>query len=471
MDTLIHNFFIITFFVFLGYYLLLAVYSFILGFVGISVDHNRGKQDAEEDYVSMAASSFALPVSIILPAHNEEQWIADSVQCLLNLDYPEYEILIVDDGSTDQTLEILTTMLDLESMDNPYTDRFNSGKINGLFKSRRHPRVTVLSEEGGKKKAGAVNSGLNLVRYKYVCVVDVDTIIEPDALLKVMAQIQKDPERIIGVGSYFGLINGFEVEKGRVVEKNFVRSPLIAYQDLEYLRSFIGNRISWSLWNAIPVIAGGFGVWRRDVLVEMGGYDPNLSCEDIEVTFRAQEFMAGHKALGYKLMMLPYVMGWTEGPATVMTLIRQRNRWHRATIETIWKFRHMLFNPRYGAFGFVTMPYFFLYEVMGVFFEVGSIAITLAGFLLGVFSLKLLIGFLLFMTLFQAFTSMMPLIAFHHEQKIFRPREFLYLTFLSLVEFLVYRWVIVIARTSGTIDYFRGSRVFDTVPRFRNKGK
>ena len=469
METLTHQIFVAAFFIFLGYYVVLAVYYLILGLVGFAVGHQRGEEDAEEDYRLLAASSFTLPVSIILPAHNEEAWIADSLQSLLNLNYPEFEIVVVDDCSTDRTLEILKERLELVAVHNPYTDHFQSGRIRGLFKSARHPHVTVLSKENGQKKAGAVNAGLNLARYKYVCVVDADTVLEPDALMRVMAQVEKDPEKIIGVGSYFGLVNGFEVENGNVVGKNFLRTPLVAYQDLEYLRSFIGNRLSWSRWNAMPNIAGGFGVWRRDVLLEMGGYNAEVSCEDIELTFRAHEYIAQHREAGYRIVMLPYVVGWTEGPHTIRNLIGQRNRWHRATMETTWKFRHMLCNPRYGNFGFLTVPYFFLYEVLGIFFELGSIAVTILGFLSGVFDLKLLVGFLVFMNLFQAFTSLLPLVAFHREQKIYRPAEFGYLVLLSLVEFAVYRWIIVVARVTGTLDFFRGVRTYDAVPRAKQR--
>ena len=467
METLIHQFFVYAFFFFLGYYVVLAVYYLILGLIGFVVGHKRGQEDTEEDYRALATSSFTTPVSIILPAHNEEAWIVDSLQCLRHLNYPEYEIVVVDDCSTDRTLDILKQMLDLHAVHNPYTDQFQSGKIRGLYKSAMDPRVTVLSKEGGRKKAGAINAGLNLARYKYVCVVDADTILEPDALMRVMAHAEKDPEKIIGVGSYFGLVNGFTIEDGRIIKKNFLRSPLIAYQDIEYLRSFIGNRISWSLWNAMPNIAGGFGVWRRDVLLELGGFDADVSCEDIELTFRAHDFISTRREEGYQIIMLPYMVGWTEGPATIRALIRQRNRWHRATVETTWKYKYMLFNPQYGKFAFVTMPYFFLYEVLGIVFEVGSLAVTVAGWLAGVFEWKLLVGFLVFMSLFQAFTSLLPLMAFHREQKLYRPVEFLYLAFLSVVEFFAYRWIIVVSRVMGTVDYFRGVRSYPSMPRHR----
>jgi cellulose synthase/poly-beta-1,6-N-acetylglucosamine synthase-like glycosyltransferase len=468
METFTHQMFIVAFFIFLGYYVVLAVYYLVLGLVGFAVGHQRGEEDAEEDYRLLAASSFTLPVSIILPAHNEEAWIADSLQSLLNLNYPEFEIVVVDDCSTDRTLEILKERLELVAVHNPYTDHFQSGRIRGLFKSARHPHVTVLSKENGQKKARAVNAGLNLARYKYVCFVDADTVLDPDALMRVMAQVEKDPDKIIGVGSYFGLVNGFEVEHGNVVGKNFLRPPLVAYQDLEYLRSFIGNRLSWSRWNATPIIAGGFAVWRRDVLLEMGGFNADVSCEDIELTFRAHEYMVQHREAGYRIEMLPYVVGWTEGPHTIRNLIGQRNRWHRATMETTWKFRHMLCNPRYGKFGFLTVPYFFLYEVLGIFFELGSIAVTILGFLSGVFDLKLLVGFLVFMTLFQSCSSLLPLVAFHREQKLYRPAEFGYLVLLSLVEFAVYRWITMVARVTGTIDFFRGVRTGESVPRARS---
>ena len=422
----------------------------------------------EEDHTALSVSSFTVPVSVIIPAHNEELWIGDCVQSVLNLDYPEFEVIVIDDHSTDKTLTILKDLLKLKFIYNPYTDHFSSGKILGLYRSEIYPKVTVISKESGNKKAGAVNAGLNIARYKFVCVMDADTVLESNALLKVMTHVQKDPEKVIGIGSYFGLSNGFKIEDGQIIERNFSRKPVVAYQNLEYIRVFIGNRIAWSKFNVMPTISGGFGVWRRDVLLELGGFDPAFSSEDLEFTFRAHDYVARHKKEKYKILALPYYVGWTEGPADVKSLIQQRDRWQRVTIETVWRYRYMLFNPRYGGFGFFTFPYFFFYEVLGVFFEVASIAITVLGYLMGFLDAQIFIGFFILMFLYQAFVSLLPLFIFNQAQELFKFKDVSYLVLLSLVEFFWYRSFITIGKLSGTLSFLRGVRTHDQVRRTGN---
>lgn len=461
----IHEFFIWSFWIFIFYYLFLIFYYFSLSVIGFFEYWRRGIQHREEDYIEISLSSFTVPVSLIIPAHNEELWISDNIKSVLNLKYPEFEVIIVDDGSTDKTIPILKSLLKLKFVNNPYTDHFSSGKILGLYKSEKYPNITVLSKESGGKKAAAVNAGLNLARYKFICVLDCDTIVQENALLNVMAQVQKDPEGIIGIGSYFGLANGFKIKEGKVLERSFSMKPIVAYQNIEYIRSFIGNRIAWSTFNAMPTIAGGFGVWRRDVVLKLRGYDSHFSSEDIEFTFRAHDYTAKHKNKHFRILMLPHCVGWTEGPNDLKALIGQRDRWQRVTIETIWRYKYMLFNPKYKMFGLFTFPYFVFYEVLGVFFEVASVAITLFGYLQGIIDLKLFVSIFLFMTLSQTVLSLLPLFIFNRNQEVFRLRDVAYFIFLSLIEFFWYRWIIGYAKILGTINYLRGVKSFNVVPR------
>lgn len=460
-------FFQIAFIIFVLYFFVLTLYYLILNVVSFFEYFKRRKEHDEEDYTALSVSSFTVPVSIIIPAHNEEVWIEDCVKSVLNLSYPEFEVIVVDDESTDKTLTILKSVLRLKFIHNPYTDHFSSGKIIGLYRSDQYPNVNVISKKAGSKKAGALNAGLNIAKYKFVCVMDADTILEDNALLKVMAHVQKDPERVIGIGSYFGLVNGFKIKDGKILERSFSQRPVVAYQNLEYIRSFIGNRIAWSKFNAMPTVAGGFGVWRRDVILELGGYDPNFSSEDIEFTFRAHGYIAKHKKKKYRIMMLPYYVGWTEGPADVRSLIQQRNRWQRVTIETIWRYKYMLFNPKYGGFGFITFPYVLFYEVLGVFFETASVLVTLLGFLAGLLDIEMFMAFFTLMILCQAFISLISLSAFNCVQELFKFKNASRLVLLGLVEFFWYRWIISWSKILGTFSFLRGVRTHDQVCRTR----
>ena len=279
-----------------------------------------------------------------------------------------------------------------------------------------------------------------------------------------MIQVEKDPDKIIGVGSYFGLVNGFKIKDGKILEKSFSFNPLVAYQNLEYIRSFMSSRLSWSAFNAMPCVAGGFGVWRRDVVMQLHGYETGFSSEDIELTFHAHDYMVKNNK-EYQILMLPYYVGWTEGPSTIPSFILQRNRWQRVINETLWRYRHMLFNPRYKWLGFFTFPYYLLFEVFGVFIEVASIAILTWACLIKLLDLRIYLGFLLCMVLVQAFISLSVLFIFIRDQKVFRFRHTCYFIILSFLELLLFKWVSIIAKMRGMIDYCRGVKAYEQYTR------
>ncbi|MFH1868469.1 MAG: glycosyltransferase [Candidatus Omnitrophota bacterium] len=462
-------FFYISFIIFVSYFVILMLYYLCLTLLGLREERRRAQQHESEDYYSLLWSTFTIPVSIIIPAHNEETWILDCVYSALNVNYPEFEVIVVDDESDDNTLKMLTDEMELEVTTNPYHDRFNSGKIKGLYRSKKYQNLTVMSKASGGKKAGAVNAALNLVRYKYVCTIDADTIFEPDALLKVMAHVEKDPEGIVGIGSYCGLVNGFEVEKGKIIRRSFSYNPIVAYQNIEYLRSFIGNRIAWSRYNATPIVSGGFAIWRRDVIFEIGAFAPEYSSEDLEFSFRARRYMAENKKKDYKIIILPYCVGWTCGPDSIKTLIQQRDRWQRVGNETVWKYKDMLFNPKYGKFAFLVMPYFLLYEVLGVFVELASIIVIIAGWLCGLLNVTQFLAFILLIMFSQIVVSLLALYSYSRGERVFDIKYISYLVFLTFFESFFYRWLLLIARLGGMWHYIRGVRTFDQFERIRKR--
>lgn len=464
-NTVLVNTIYIAFFIFLGYFLILVFFYLLLAIIGFIEERQKMWESRVENYPLLYFSTFNIPVSIVIPVRNEEEWIKDSLLSLLNLNYPQFEIIVVNDGSTDKTSQILNDILNLNPIDISYVKHYQDGLVQQISKSSNYPNVTVISKTAGNKKAGAVNAGLNIAKYDYVCIIDADTVLDSQALLKTMAYVAKDQEKIIGIGSYFGLSNGLKIKDGRVIERSFSYNPIIAYQNLEYIRSFIGNRIAWSRYNSMPNVAGGFGVWRRDVLYELGGYSIDFSCEDIELTFRAHDYMARNKDKKYKIVMLPHYVGWTEGPSNIFSLILQRDRWQRVVIETIWHYKYMMLNPKYNGFAFFALPYYLFYEVCGVFFEIASIALVIMGWILGVLDLNTFLAFICFMVLSQASVLLLSMFVFIRNQRLFRLGYICYLVFLGLIEFLFYRWIISIAKLLGTYHYLRKVRVYDQYAR------
>ena len=445
----------------IGYFIILTAYYVFLTVIGARENIKRAFEGAEEDYPLFYFSASRMPVTIIVPVRNEESWIVDSLKALINLNYPEFEIIVINDGSTDSTLKKLDGMLSLKPVDTLYIKHFKSGEVRQTLVSERYPNISVIDKECGHKKAGAANAGLNMARYDYVCLMDADTILERDALLRVMAQVHREPDKVIGVGSYFGLVNGFKIKDGTIIDPSSSYHPIVAYQNIEYMRSFIGNRLAWSRYNAVPIVSGGFCVWRKDILYELGGFSVDFTCEDIEFTFRAQDYAAKNRAKGFKIIMLPYSVGWTEGPSNVRSLVTQRNRWQRVVDETVWKYKYMMCNPRYGFFGFLALPYFVFYEVLGVLVEVLSLVLVAVGGFMGVLQWNVFLAYFVLMLLTQAFTSLLCILAFAEGRRVFRIKYIMYLVGLSIVEFLWYRWIVSAAKLFGTWDYLRKKRSFD----------
>ena len=454
---LIYTVFVIS----LGYFLVLTIYYMFLALIGSFEEARRSLQGEKEDYSRFYLSPLKMSVSIIIPTRNEEEWIIDSLKSALDLNYPKFEIIVVNDGSTDKTFDVLNNLLKLKPIDAMYIKHYKDGRVRGILKSELYPNVMVIDKDAGHKKAGSVNAGLNLAKNDYVCVVDADTVLERGALLRVMAQVEKEPDKIIGIGSYFGLVNGFKIKDGAIMERSFSYNPIVAYQNIEYIRSFIGTRLAWSKYNAMPNVAGGFGVWRKDVIYELGGYSTEFTCEDIELTFRAHDYVVKNREKGYKILMMPYCSGWTEGPSNILALILQRNRWQRVIDETIVKYRYMICNPKYGFFGFFTMPYFLLYEVLGVFVEVISLALVAAGWIMGFLQRDIFFAYFTFMLLSQAFASLLCILSFIERDRILKIKYIMYLVMLTFVEFFWYRWIISLAKLMGTYGFLRKKRTYD----------
>src|SRR5688500_5468099 len=286
----------------------------------------RARETRLEDFDTLLASPFTIPVSIVVPAYNEEVAIQAVVVALLALDYPEYGGIVVDDGSTDGTLARLREQFALQTTGSFYRRTIATSPVTHMFSSAREPRLTVISKTNGGK-GDALNCGVNVARYRYVCCVDGDTMYEPDALLKGMRLVVQDPARVIGVTSRVAVgrqperLGGVDATQSRID-----RNPLVVFQSFDYLRAFVNVRAAWSRSNYMLCASGAFAIWRRDVLLQLGGFSPLFSCEDLEFTFRAHEHFRAAR-IPYRILALADAVGVTEAPTNISGLVRQRARW------------------------------------------------------------------------------------------------------------------------------------------------
>lgn len=450
----------------LVYLLAIAVLFAITALLAVREHRLRVRETRLDDFDTLLESPYTIPVSIIVPAFNEEGCVGDVVLSLLTLDYPEVEVIVVDDGSTDGTLARLREQFLLETTGTFYRRTLPSAAVEHIYASQLDPRLTVVSKQNGGK-ADALNCGINLARYRYVCCVDADTVYRSDALLKGMRLAIDDPGRVVGVTSRVEVSRHPEqLLRNDAARPRIDRSLMLAFQSFDYLRAFLNVRSAWSRANYMLCASGAFMIWRRDVVLELGGFSDRFSCEDIEFTFRVHERFRARE-IPYRILSLPDAVGVTEGPVSVGGLVRQRARWQRVILETVWHYRRMFCNPRYGTVGFVGMPFYLLSEVLAPVFQglsIVAIPLAVAG---GVLDAGELLRMMAVIALgLGIFTSVAVLL---HDQggRPFQVRDLAYLILLTPIDLMVYRPIMFYASIKGTIDYFRGIRHWDKIERNR----
>ncbi len=450
----------------LGYMLAVYAMSALLLIVSALDNTIRARETLAESFDVLGRSRFTPPVSVIVPAYNEEGMVVTTVQSVLAFDYPELEVIVVDDGSTDRTFEVLDRELDLEPFG--YYERriVECAPVTGVYRSRRHERVKVVRKENGGTKADASNCGLNYARYRYVLLLDGDTLYEPDALLNCMRLAAADPQRVIGVTGHIAVASRPETTIGRRQEdRELIDATLLSnFQHLEYLRSFLNTRLGWSRLGFMMCVSGAFGLWRRDVIEEVGGWSTGFSCEDIELTFRVHEHMR-RTGQPYRILSIPEMVARTEAPARVRALVSQRARWQRVTLETLWSYRRMTCNPRYGLVGLVGVPLMLLGEGLGLPFEALGIATLVTGIAMGVFSWQVYVVFLASMTFGLAVLTSAAVLMEDISTRAYRLRHIVRLLALGPLELVVYRPILMWARYRGTVSFLRSEKGWDKFDR------
>ena len=351
--------------------------------------HLRGRRFSGEG--EALASPLTPPVSVLLPAYNEEAGIVESIHSLLALRYPQHEVIVVNDGSSDATVERLTEAFDLVPVDKALRDAVESKPVRGTYVSRREPQLWLIDKENGGK-SDALNAGLSAARYPYVCAVDADAILEEDALLRVAKPIIDDPELVVAAGGIVRIANGCTVDRGQVLDVRLPTSRLATFQVVEYFRAFLVGRVGWSRMKSLLIISGAFGLFRRDKVEAVGGWRTDTVGEDAELVVRLHRHGL-ERGDDYHIEFVPDPVCWTEAPESLRMLSRQRRRWQRGLAETLWRHRAMFGRPRYGPVGVVALPYFLLFELVGPLFELASFVLMPAAYALGMLDTGIFVAF------------------------------------------------------------------------------
>jgi cellulose synthase/poly-beta-1,6-N-acetylglucosamine synthase-like glycosyltransferase len=322
-------------------------------------------------------------VSVLVPAYNEAAGIVQSVQAMLALRYPIFEVIVVDDGSTDGSFELLRAEFDLVEVPRVIpADVPTRGRVRSVYvpRLRPDPLVVVRKENGGK--TDALNTGINVASHPLVCMVDADSILDPQALLSVAKPFADDPLRVVAAGGVVRVANGCVAVAGRIVDVRMPRAWLPRIQVVEYLRAFLLGRTGWSRLGGLLIISGAFGLFRRDVLVDVGGLDHSCIGEDAELIVRLHRHLRARRR-DYRVVFVAEPVSWSEAPSSLRVLARQRRRWHRGIAEILAKHRDMIGNPRYGRIGLVALPYYVLFELFAPVIELAGLILVPLGLVLG----------------------------------------------------------------------------------------
>lgn len=447
---------------------LLIVHSLylVLLVIGVTVLLRRSQKTRQPGFDRLARSPLTIPISIIIPAHNEEAVLLDAVHSALRSKYPKFEVIVVDDGSTDHTVQLAIREFELEPCATSHPEKLDTKPIRKRFRSRRWPNLWLLQKDNGGK-ADALNAGVNCAQHRYVLVTDADCVFHPEALLRVARALYFDSESTVGIEGQIRIRNGFCIERGRLVQMRLPSMLVARFQWIEYLGIFIGYRPGWSAVNCAPVVTGAFGVWRRDVVLDLGGFTPKTTHEDLEFTMRVHEHFRSQR-LPYRIASLTEAIVWTEVPASWKGLYLQRKRWQRVMYEVLWIYRRMCFNPTYGAVGMAMIPYLLFYEALGPFVELTALILATALLAMGLASLKQL-GLLLIIGIgISVFQRIVSLAIDSFIYGGYPPRALLGLALLTLVEQPVYRPVILVARLAAFPEFLRGRRTWEKVRRVGN---
>jgi cellulose synthase/poly-beta-1,6-N-acetylglucosamine synthase-like glycosyltransferase len=418
-------------------------------------------------------SPLAPPISLLVPAHNEEQTIVEAVDSLLALDYPEIEVVVANDGSSDGTMEALRERYQLLETDIVYVQEVSCKPVRAVYMSQVEPRLLVVDKEPGGSKADAVNAALNVASSPYVCVVDADSILEPDALLRIMGPIFADPARVVAAGGIVRVLNGSRIENGRMTDVRLPKHPGEVIQVVEYLRSFLIGREGWAFFNMLTIISGAFGVFRRDLVRSVGGYRPNAIGEDIDLVLRLHRHMRDRKA-DYQIAFVPDPVCWTEVPSDIRSLARQRARWQKGLLDVLWPNRDMLFRPTYGRIGSIALPYLWVWELFAPIIEAAGLVTIVAAACLGALSREFMLQFLLFGYVFATMISIGSVLLEEITYRRYsRWQDVARLVRYCFLEHFPYRQLHLWWRLTGIFEYLRGDVVWKPMKRvgFRQVGR
>jgi len=452
MNTPLLKSIVINFNYFIIYYVLVINFIYFIQLILAAFNlSDYVKKIRYSDYKKYITSDNMIPISILVPAYNEQETIVENIKSLISLKYPKFEVIVINDGSKDETLNRVIQEFDLKEVNQPVRYRINTNKIRGIYKNLDIPNLIVVDKENGGK-ADALNAGINISNYPIVTSIDADSILESDSLVRVVMPFIED-KKTIAVGGIVRIANGSVIKRGRVVDIGLPKSRVAMFQIVEYLRAFLTGRVGWDAVNSLLIVSGAFGAFKKDAVIEVGGYAKNTIGEDMELIVKMHDYFLRNKRK-YRIKFVPDPACWTQAPETLKDLRSQRRRWQIGLMDSLLKHKRMFFNPRYKQIGLIAVLYFWLFEMMGPVIEIiGYVMIPLA-YIFGLLNLKY---FLLFFAASILYGILLSLGAILLEEYTFNKyptlKQLMKLSLYGVLENFGYRQLTTLYRVEGIVKF------------------
>ncbi|MEA4997897.1 MAG: glycosyltransferase [Candidatus Limiplasma sp.] len=415
------------------------------------------------DYRRYIDSANMIPVSLIVPAYNEEQTVIETVKNLLKLNYPEYEIIVVNDGGTDGTLSLLLEQFSMVPIEQPFKKSVEAMPIRGVYRTPLYANLIVLDKENGGK-ADALNAGINFARYPVVVSMDADSVLEKEALVRIVTPFLQD-STVVAVGGVVRIANGCVIQDGEIKEIRLPRTALGKLQTVEYLRSFFTGRIGAASMGMLLIISGAFGAFRKDAVVSVGGYTTNCIGEDMELVVKLHRGLRD-SGKPYRIDFLPDPICWTQPPENLRDLYKQRKRWQIGLINVLMRHKDMAFNPKYGKAGLLMLPYYWIFEFIGPIFETMGYFVIPLSWWLDIISWKFALLFFLLVVMVGLILSLGAILQESYAMRKFpKMSQVLTLAAYALVDNFGFRQFNTLIRFIGCIKYRSGKNSWGTMKR------
>lgn len=404
------------------------------------------------------------PISLLVPAYNEEKTVVESVSSLLRLSYPNFEIVVVNDGSKDHTLDVLIKKFDLHKVDLKYPQALTTAQVRSIYLCHDHKNLIVIDKENGGK-ADALNAAINHSKFPLICCIDSDSILDEEGLIQIAMPFFEDPEKMIAVGGTIRVANNTLIENGRVKETRIKWGYMDMIQIVEYLRAFLVGRMGWDYIKCNTIISGAFGLFLKEAVLKVGGYGRNTIGEDLELLLRIQAAFL-KEGRPYRVKFLPDPICWTEVPFDLKTLGNQRSRWMQGLAESLWATRGMLFKEWSGRIGNFALPYLLFFELISAPLEIFSYLMTLLGVVFKLVDPNLALLFLLLSVVYGWILTFGAIVIEEMTfQKYKNVSDYTKLFMGSILEQFGFRQIHLYWRLRGLWRFFRGTGTWGQMKR------